>query len=470
MFAFVVIMYDLSIEPSYNSLKTYIGNKWPYMNVIYDMKSKNPFVKNKPCSLFSSYSYLYNHSNTSVQEYAIKSALLHSTGNHGPRMLIGNLSIIVQLESAIASFFNKEACIVSSIGYMACCSAIQVLCDKKTIIFADSHCHASLVSGFKLSQAKIVYFKHNCANSLELLLNWYTFRKCKKVIVTESLFSMDGTLCDLPAIKKLSLKHNATLVVDEAHGLGTLGKYGKGIEDHYNMPNTVDIFVGTFSKSLSNLGGYICGSKDFIKKCEYYGHGNVFTAAISAYHAAGAYRALEEVNEENVAKLSSNTRYFRQKLIHHGFDIKGHDCSPVIPIVFKYDIFKLIDICHSMHNEGFVISPILPPACSIFEPRFRLTATTAQTHEQIDDFVNTLKLHTTRYQSKLNLETLKLLRIYRKVKIITYSQWNFILTIWTTILCIYPCFKTFFMKNMITMFNKYNLFIQHIIFKTNRTV
>jgi glycine C-acetyltransferase len=135
---------------------------------------------------------------------------------------------------------------------------------QKTIVFADSHCHASLVSGFKLSNAKIVYFKHNSLTSLNLLLNWYVNRNCQKLVVTESLFSTDGTMCHLPELRNLCDKHKALLVIDEAHGLGTLGLHGKGVQDYFNMPHGADIIVGTFSKSLSNLGGYICGTKEFI--------------------------------------------------------------------------------------------------------------------------------------------------------------------------------------------------------------
>ena len=464
MFAFLVVVYNLNISPSYNSFKSFLGNKWPYMNVVYDVKTTTPFIKNKQCILFSSYSYLNNHANTEVQQYAIQHAIDYSTGNHGPRMLMGNMSITMQLEKALASFFYKDACIVSSTGYMACCSVMSVLCDKHTIIFADSHCHASLVSGFKLSGSNVVYFKHNCTRSLELWLNWYKFSKSKKVVVTESIFSMDGTICNLPEIKNLCVRHKSLLVVDEAHGLGTLGTNGRGIQEHYNMPNSVDIIVGTFSKSLSNLGGFICASNEFIRNCEYYSHANVFTAGLSAYHVAGAFKALTSINRFQVTQLQNNATYLRQRLVNDGFNVGGHIHSPIIPVIFTYDVFKVIDIAHKMHSEGYAICPILPPACSVYEPRFRITATTAHSRDQIDRFVYRLKFNTQHYRSKLNHDTLYLLRLYKRCKRYKHLYRYFLLTVWTRLLGVYPCFKTVFMKHMTTLFNLYNFFINVKIF------
>jgi 7-keto-8-aminopelargonate synthetase-like enzyme len=456
-------MYNLTIEPTYNSFKTYIGSKWPYMKVIYDLKSNTPFVKNKPCILFSSYSYLNNHADKTVQQYAIKYAIEYSTGNHGPRLLLGNTSIMVKLEKELASFFNKEACMVSS----DCYSIFKALCSEPTIIFADALCHVNLVSAFQLSGAKVVYFKHNCKKSLELLLNWYFFSKKQKIVVSESLFGKDGSICELPVLRKLCNTHNAILVIDEDNGLGTLGKYGKGIQDHYNMPNSVDIIVGTFAKSISNLGGFVCGSNDFISKCEY---ANIFASCLSAYHSAGAFASLKNINENNVRKLLQNTKYLRQKLNDAGFDLRGHENSPIIPVVFQYDVFKLIDISQSLHHDGFAVSPIFPPVCSIFEPHLCITATSSQSHTQIDIFVRTLKLHTSRYISKLNRESLHFLRMYKRFIKYNYLYRNLILTIWTSMLGGYPILKTFGMKCMSAMLNCYNFFTFNKIFKTNSTI
>lgn len=434
MFAWLTILYNVKIHPSYHSFKHYLKEKWPYMLIIHDVKSNTPRIQNQNCQIFSSYSYLGNHSNEKVQNDAIEGALMNSTGNHGPRMLLGNTKACVDLEHYLASFFQKEACLVSSSGYITCSSIIKVLCKPNNIVFADAHCHASLVTGLNSCKAKVVYFKHNSHKSLELLLNWYKFSNRKKIVLTESLFSMDGTICDLPNIKSLCVKHNALLVVDEAHGLGTLGHRGNGIEDHFNMPNSVDVIMGTFSKSLSNLGGYVCSSLSFIEECEYYSHSNVFTAGISAYHASGALSALKQINPEKVQILHDNTRYFRKMLTEAGFTIKGHNSSPIIPVVFPYDVFKLIDISHEMRGYGYAIAPVLPPACSIKTPLFRITATCTQSYDDISSFVHSLRMIHDTYVSKIDESGLQMLKVFLKMKNFKHCIVNIGLNIWSYLL------------------------------------
>lgn len=410
------------------------------------------------------------HANRKVQSDAIQGALSHSTGNHGPRMLLGNNCAIVHLERELSTFFSRESCIVSSTGYMACCSVMSVLCDKSSIIFADSHCHASLMSGFKLCGAKVVYFKHNCAQSLSLNLNWYKYRTCNKVVVVESIYSMDGTLCDLPCIKALCTIHDAKLVIDEAHGLGTLGNSGKGIEEHYNMIGAADVIVGTFSKSLSNLGGYICGSKQFIQQCEYYSHSNVFTAGLSVYHACGAHSALNQITNDKIRKLKENTKLLRSELKNAGFNVCGSEHSPVVPVLLNYDVFRLLDIAHTMHTKGYAISPVLPPACSFHSPRFRITATCTQKSHDIKNFVRTLKSAYETSSSKMNNDVLSMYKYLHNLKVLKYSLNNWILTIWTRLLCVQPRVYTFFMKYMLTISQCHQFFIIFKIIKAYCTV
>jgi 7-keto-8-aminopelargonate synthetase-like enzyme len=305
---------------------------------------------------------------------------------------------------------------------------------------------------------------------LELLLNWYILRKCQKVVVIESIYSMDGTICDLPSIKKHCMIHNATLVVDEAHGLGTLGSNGRGLEEYYNMRKSADIIVGTFSKSLSNLGGYICASKNFIEKCEYYSHSNVFSAGLSAYHACGALSALQNVNRTHVLNLHENTRILRKALKDAGFQVEGHDDSPVIPVVFAYDVFKLVHIAHTMHQKGYAIAPVLPPACSVKTPRFRITATSWQTTEQILAFVNTLKNVEHDYVSKMNMDVLTLYKRMLFLKSLYYKLHHGILTIWTGMLRIKPCINTFFMKYVFALSQFHQIFVFYKIIKAYCTI
>lgn len=470
MFSFICLLYNLNIEASYTSFKNYIGQMWPYMMIINDIKAQTPFVKNKPCKMFSSYSYVGSHMCRQVQSDAIQGALAYSSGNHGSRMLLGNSNYNIRLERKLANWFQKEACLLSSCGYMACSSVFPVLCKNKTIIFADSHVHASIVSGFKLTNAKVVYFKHNNTESLSHYLNWYRFRRCQKVVVVESLYSMDGTICNLPSLRSLCDTHKAILVVDEAHGLGTLGPHGKGIESHYNMNNAADVLIGTFSKSLSNLGGYICGTRQFIQNCEYYCHSNIFTAGLSAYHSCGALSALLNLHPHKVKQLQQNTKLLRQRLTAAGFHIEGSIHSPVIPVVFEYDVLKVIHIAHTMHNEGFAIAPVLPPACSIKYPRFRITATSWQTREEIIDFVNTFKRINDNYVSAINTEMLAYVKVLYAVKCIPYKLNDCILAIWTCLLSIQPRVNALLMKYMFALRQCYHWFIIYKIIQTYCTI
>lgn len=411
LFKLLVYAYNLNIEPSYISFKSYLSSKWPYMNKISNTKSEYCNIDNTKCKIMSSYSYLGNHANPETQHAAVIAAMAYSSGSHGPRMLLGNTDLFQILETKLSKFYKKEAAIVTNSGYMASLGAIPVIADENSVIYYDARCHDSLMSGMKLSNAKLVKFSHNNFDNLEKKLSYSFFNVNKKIVVIESLYSMDGTIPDLYHLKKLKNKYNLIVVIDEAHGLGTLGPTGRGVEEYYNI-DVSDVIVGTFSKSLSNLGGFITGSSEFIQKCEYYSQANVFTAGLSAYHVAGATQALSVLdNKKTIMQLKENTKYMREKLNNiageMGFKVGGHKDSVVIPIIYKYDVLRIIDICHEMKKMGYAIAPVLPPACSIYTPRFRITATSWYTKKTIDDFIDKFVIANRIVDSKLDLTKIK---------------------------------------------------------------
>lgn len=415
-FAILAWLYDLSIVPSYSNFKAYLGESWPYMQVVTDAKCDTQLVDNKCCAIMSSYSYLGNHQNEDTQHSATLAAINYGTGYHGPRMLLGNTDISADLERSLATVFNKERCIIANSGYMACMSALTVIASSSDAIYYDSRCHSSLRSGMKLSNATLFKFPHNDFSALEQLLKWTSWRHTKKILVIESLYSMDGTIPDLHFVAKLKEKYNLCVVIDEAHGLGTLGPNGNGLEAQENVFIS-DVIVGTFSKSLSNLGGYICGTHDFITECEYYSLANVFTAGLSAYHIMGAYSGLQTMNDcVTLELLRENCWYLRNKLnilsteLKEIFIVGGEDNSVVIPVIYKYDVLYLVDIAAYMKSHGFALSVVLPPACSAKWPRFRITATSWYSTETIDRFINTFKDAHFSVKSKLNIEKLKILQ------------------------------------------------------------
>jgi 7-keto-8-aminopelargonate synthetase-like enzyme len=384
-----------------------------------NIKSDYVSVDETKCKIMSSYSYLGNHANEETQNAALLAAMSYSTGSHGPRMLLGNTDLFPVLESKLASLFDKDASIVTNSGYMACLGAIPVIADKNSLIFYDARCHSSLLSGIKLSNSIAIKFKHNNMNDLcsKLKYNWW--RSKNKILIIESLYSMDGTIPDLVEIKKLKEKYNLTVIIDESHGFGTLSS--SGLEKMCNV-SVSDVIVGTFSKSLSNLGGFIAGNKRFIEKCEYYSQSNVFTAGLSAYHIAGTIQAISVLEDTMVLeKLKQNRIYMRSKLKEIskdlGFIVGGAEESVVIPIIYKYDVLRIIDISHEMKKLGYAIAPVLPPACSVYSPRFRITATSWYAQETIDDFIEKFIMVNKKVETKLDYKKFSKFKfVYSKMR------------------------------------------------------
>lgn len=263
-------------------------------------------------------------------------------------MLGGNNVYYDEVENDIANFFHKESCMIMSSGYLACMSAVQALCDSKTIIIADQYLHACINSGIRLSNGKRCNFKHNDMKAAERL---FIKHKGKKIVmIIESLYSMDGDIADLPKARELCTKYNALLIIDEAHGLGTLGKTGRGAVEHYNMSyeDNADVILGTFSKSLASVGGFICASKEIIVYMEFFAQGSMFSAGISVFSAAAAQKSLEILknNPTIVVNLQEMSTYFRNYLMDDSaewnentpetlkYKVGGIDGQPVIPIIF----------------------------------------------------------------------------------------------------------------------------------------
>ena len=376
----------------YKDIKEYLADLWPYMKVVTRIKEKKQMIDDSLCEMFSSYSYLGMHSNNQIQSKGAKVAYACSSGNHGPRMLYGNTQQMISLERKLCDWLNKEKALVASSGYMACMSCSYVACLFHDVVYIDEKCHNSIVSGCILSKKRFVKFRHNDYRDLKkkMELSW---GKTKAVII-ESVYSMDGTIGDLPAIKNICTQFEAMLIVDEAHGLGALGEFGRGLEEYYNMPGSADVIVGTFSKSFSSVGGYIVSNTSFIDKCEYYAMSNVFTAGMSAYHCSIVEAVIDYISCDTspITSLHYNTQLLRNALEIKGFDVIGHKDSHVVPIVYKYDVLRMLKICKKMKEAGYAVAPICPPACSFKYPRLRITATSWQTMPQIEAFVTHLKM------------------------------------------------------------------------------
>jgi 7-keto-8-aminopelargonate synthetase-like enzyme len=371
---------------SYLDIKNLYGEDWPFMIPVTRTRDPQVTVRGKKVECISSYSYLDLCRNEKVQEAAINATKNYSTGNHGPRMLCGNLEILESLEKRLARFLNKESALVFSSGYLACMSCVAGIARKGDVLLMDKLCHASLKAGAKLSGANIVYFRHNDFKDAEKKINSHKYKKL--IMVIEGVYSMDGDIGNLPEARRIADKYKATLILDEAHSLGAIGKTGRGTEEYYNYKIQADIVCGSFTKSLASVGGYIACSKDMREFYTFYGQGVVFSAPLSAYHAGAADKALEiiENTPELVTKLQDNSTYLRNKFRENNFDI-GDSITCVVPVVFR-DTIQTLSIHRWLLSKGYFSSLVMAPACSITAPRFRITASSSLSKDEMDRIVN----------------------------------------------------------------------------------
>lgn len=385
---------NVPIDPNESEAKTFndcrrsFGDKWPFMIKVSRTRDPKVDVGGKKVNMISSYSYLDLGRDPLVQEAAIEAAREYSTGNHGPRMLCGNLEILENLEKKIAGFFRKDAALVFSSGYLACMSAISGVARKGDLLLMDKLCHASLRSGAKLSGAKIVNFKHNDYADAERLINKHKRQYKQLFIVIEGVYSMDGDIGNLPEARRLCDKYKALLIMDEAHSLGVLGKTGRGTEEHYDWKFKADVICGSFTKAIASVGGYITCEQELRDYYTFGATGLVFSAPLSAYHAGAAYKSFEiiENEPERVQQLQKNAEYMRNKFKENNFNI-GDSVTCVIPVIFK-DTLQAMNLHAYLLEHGFFSSLVMAPACPIDAPRFRITASATLTKEEVDACVN----------------------------------------------------------------------------------
>lgn len=397
---------------SYCDIREHLGETWPYMWEVDNVRSRDAVsVQGQECKIFSSYGYLDLLRNDEVQEAAIAAARRYASGNHGPRMLGGNTKILRELEQKFANWLGREDSLLCSAGYLACLSAGVALCRKGQVVLADDRCHASLRAGLKLCGAKVIFFKHNDFADAEKKAKAFLKKpispdaeRNRGWVMIESVYSMDGDVGDLPAAAKLARKWGLRIMCDEAHGLGVLGKTGRGLEEHFGLPlgSEVDVVVGTFSKSFSSVGGFIVTDARTVKFLDFYAPGNVFSAPLSAYHAGAVLKALEIIksNPELVIKVQHNSKELRRLLetaqwpseFSHDlkFELEGDSSTCVLPIVFPNDPIRMMSIADKMRRKGFQLAAVCAPACPVRRPRFRLTATTAYSQEDMEEFVKVL--------------------------------------------------------------------------------
>jgi 8-amino-7-oxononanoate synthase len=362
---------------------------YPYFRTIDSHQDTEVLMDGKKVLMFGSNAYLGLTYDKRIVDAAVEATLKYGTGCAGSRLLNGTLDIHVELEKELAEFVGKDEALCFSTGFTVNEGVIPQLVGRADYIICDDRDHASIVDGRRLSFATQLRYKHNDIEDLEKQL-----QKCEpeavKLIIVDGVFSMEGDLAPLPEIVRLKKKYNASIYVDEAHGLGVFGKNGRGVCDHFGVTDDIDIIMGTFSKSLASIGGFVAGDKEVINYLRHNSRSYIFQASSTPAATASARTALQILKDEpeRIEALWEITNYALEKFRNAGFEI-GETESPIIPLYVR-DVEKTFMVTKLAFDEGIFINPVIPPACAPQDTLVRVALMATHTKEQVDFAVEKL--------------------------------------------------------------------------------
>ena len=354
---------------------------YPYFHVLNS--GQDTEINGKRTIMIGSNNYLGLTSDERVKEAAIKALEKYGSGCSGSRFLNGTLDLHIELETEIGKFLGKDDVIAFSTGFQANLGILSAIAGRNDYIISDRGNHASIVDGCRLSFARMIKYNHNDMEDLERALKAVP-EKAGKIIVSDGVFSMEGDICNLPEMVKLAEKYGARIMVDDAHGIGVVGKHGRGTAEYYGLEDKVDLIVGTFSKSLASLGGFVAGSSDVMHYVRHVSRPFIFSASISPSNAAAALEALRilENEPERVKRLWDMGDYMRKGFNELGIDI-GKSETPIIPVM-TYEDIQTFYIAKQLLEEGVYVNPVISPAVNPGEALLRTSYTATHTTEQLD--------------------------------------------------------------------------------------
>ena len=337
--------------------------------------------------MMASNNYLGLTFDSRVIEGALKGAQQYGTGSGGSRLVSGTFPLFTELENELAKFKNTEKALVFNTGYMANVGTISAIADKNTIIFSDALNHASIIDGCRLSRGAVKAYSHCDVEELKYLLKQVD-RNARKLIVTDGVFSMDGDIAPLDKLYELSRDYNALLMVDDAHATGTIGN-GHGTAAYFNLEKEIDIQLGTLSKSLGSVGGYVAANSTIIDYLVNTSRSFIFSTALSPADIGAALAALYvlETDTSVLGRLQENVNYMSDQLTSMGIDSTNE--TPIFPILIGSNEDTLA-VSDYLYESGIIGTAIRPPTVPIGESRIRLTVTAAHNKEQIDYVCHTL--------------------------------------------------------------------------------
>ena len=356
---------------------------YPYFRPISSDQDTVVQIHGQDVVMFGSNSYMGLTNHPHVKEAAIKAVEKYGSGCAGSRFLNGTLDVHIELEAKLAKFLGKEAALVFSTGFQANLGAIGSLTGRHDYILIDEYDHASIYEGTRLNFAKVVKFKHNDMSSLERRLKNLPDNAIKMIVV-DGVFSMEGDIAKLPEIVALAKKYGGTVVVDDAHAVGVLGKTGAGTAEHFDMTDDVDLIVGTFSKSLASLGGFVAADESVIDYLKHNARSLIFSASATPASVAAASAALDIITDEpwRLETLWDNTHYTADMLRKSGFEI-GDTETPIIPIYIR-DNNKTFMFTKMLLEEQVFVNPVVSPAVPSDSSLIRFSLMATHTKAQIE--------------------------------------------------------------------------------------
>ena len=363
---------------------------YPYFREITSKQGTEVEMGGHSVLMFGSNAYTGLTGDQRIIDAAKKALDKYGSGCAGSRFLNGTLDIHVQLEKELAEFVGKDDSLCFSTGFTVNSGVIAMVVGRGDYIICDDRDHASIIDGRRLSFARQLHYKHNDMEDLENVLKKLPY-DAVKLIVVDGLFSMEGDLCKLPEIVELKKKYNCSIMVDEAHGVGVFGRQGRGVCDYFGLTDEVDLIMGTFSKSLASIGGFIAGDFDTINFLRHTSRTYIFSASNTPAATAAAMEALHILKSEPqiLENLWKVTKYALKRFREEGFEI-GETESPIIPL-YVHDVDKTFLVTKLAYDAGVFINPVIPPACAPQDTLVRFALMSNHTEEQVERGVMILK-------------------------------------------------------------------------------
>lgn len=370
---------------------------YPYFRPISSEQNTEVLMNGKKVLMFGSNSYMGLTNHPKVIEAAVAATKKYGTGMAGSPFLNGTLDIHKELEARLADYVGKEEAMLFSTGFGVNLGVVSTLTGREDYIILDEQDHASIIEGRRLSFSNYLKYRHNDMASLEAQL-----KKCDpdkvKLIVTDGVFSMEGDVANLPEIVRLAKQYNASVMVDEAHGIGVFGEGGRGTCNHFGVTNDVDLIMGTFSKSFASIGGFVATDKETINFLRHHTRSYIFTASLTpgATAAVGAAMDIMLAEPERQKHLWEITNYALENFRALGCEI-GHTSTPIIPLFIRDD-YKTFHVTRDLLDEGVFVNPVVTPAVAPQDTLIRYSLMATHTKEQVTRSIEAIEKVFKRYE------------------------------------------------------------------------